>query len=176
MTEQNQNKPSLSELYRRFGGQRAAPVVPDADDLLALAHVEHAEQAASPVCADLLRFSRELESVSAQLSADVNAAFEATPHTHRRDINRRVAASAQRRWRGVAAVAASVLAVVGVWTLQRGHVAPPSDVAHNTALPDRIFVGSLDERSMASVPAKDVIFRDQFSSSAAPDEIFRYHD
>jgi cytochrome c-type biogenesis protein CcmH/NrfG len=175
MTEQTANKPSLSQLYREFAGARAAASVPDADDLLELSRVTHAEQAASPLCADLLRFSRELEPASAQLGVEVRAALEeSVPGTHRRALARRGGARV-RRWRGVAAIAASLLAVVGVWSLQRGHLPqqPQAQSAGAAPVQDRILA-SFDERSVAGTSARDEIFRDQFA--APSDVIFRSHD
>jgi hypothetical protein len=177
MTEHNTSKRSLSQVYRRFAGSRALPSVPDTDDVLELSRIAHADEAAAPLCADLLRFSRALEPASAQLSADVAAAFdEALPGLHRRALVRRGAARV-RRWRGVAAVAATVLAVVGVWTLQRGPLlhAPQttSTAATSTAVPDRIFA-AFNDSAMAATSAQDEIFRDKFSGPS--DQIFRAHD
>jgi hypothetical protein len=168
----NANRPSLSQLYRRFaGGSR--PVLPEADDLLQLARVAHAEDAASPLYADLLRFSRELESTSAQLSADVAVAFEeTTPVTHRRDNTRR-AAVATRRWRGIGAIAAGLVAAVGAWTALKPVATPPATPTTAAVAPvqDRIFA-SLDGRAATTNTKSDEIFRDQFSS----DRIFSSHD
>jgi hypothetical protein len=169
MTEHNQHKPSLTQLYRRFAGSHAVSV-PDADDLLQLARVAHAEEAASPLCADLLRFGRELEPASAQLSNDVTAAFEqAAPLTHHRSATRRATAAGARRWRGVAAIAASLLAVIGAWTsLKHGPVTQPAPVAIGAPQPDDRIFASLDER-VAPTPARnDQIFHGNF----LPDEIF----
>jgi len=175
MTEHNAKKPSLRQLYREFAATQAVASVPDADDLLELARVARADEAASPLCADLLRFSRELEPASAQLSANVSAAFEEfAPGIHRRAAARRGAAQV-RRWRGVAAMAASLMAIIGVWTLQRAHQ-PPLQAhvgAGAAAVPYRIFAG-MDERSVAGTSARDEIFHDQFSASQ--DIIFRFSD
>jgi len=180
MTEQTAKKPSLRQLYREFTGSRVAVSVPDADDLMELSRVTRAEQAASPLCADLLRFSRELEPASAQLGVDVRAALEeSAPGTHRRALTRRGAARV-RRWRGVAAIAASLLAVVGVWSLQRGHQPQQPQMQSAGTAPvgaapvqDRIFA-SFDERSMAGSSPRDQIFHDRFAEPA--DVIFRAHD
>lgn len=172
MTEHN--KPSLTQLYRRFAGGSAS--VPNAEDLLELARLQHAEDAASPLYADLLRLSRALEPASAQLGSDLKAACDQDASgAHRRTVAPRRAAHVARRWRGVGAIAASLLAVVGAWTLQRAHVPAPQQATNTVALvatapvSDRIFAFG-DERSVALVTSKDEIFRDQFSS----DEIF--HD
>ena len=179
MSDHDNDKPSLSQLYRRFAGARFC--VPEADDILQLAKLAHAEDAASPLCADLLRFSRELEASSAQLSADVMQAFEqSTPLTHRRAAPRRAVAAVARRWRGIAAIAASLVALIGAWTVSQPQRIAPSapSVARSAAPPvqDRIFAG-LDDSAVASNSRNDEIFRDQFSSNAiSSDVIFRSHD
>lgn len=172
MSESRNDKPSLSQLYRRFAGARVS--VPEADDVLQLARLAHAEDAASPLCADLLRFSRELEATSAQLSTDVTLAFEqATPDTHRHAAARRAVAAGARRWRGVAAIAASLVAVIGVWTLQKHATTAPAMPVTAVVAPvkDRIFA-AFDDRAVVANAQADVIFRDQFSS----DRIFRSND
>lgn len=176
MTEHNAKKPSMKQLYREVAASHAVASVPDADDLLELARVAHADEAASPLCANLLRFSRELEPASAQLSAQVAAAFDQTSSSpHRRALTRRGAAQV-RRWRGVAAVSASLLAIVGVWTLQRAHQPSPSQThtaAGTTVVQDRIFA-AFNEHNVAGTSARDEIFHDQFSASQ--DVIFRFSD
>ena len=161
MTERNAQRPSLSQLYRRFAGSPGA-ALPQADDLLELGRVPHAEDAAAPLVADLLRFARELETPSAELGHDLRAAFDgvAAP-AHRRAAPRRAAVAA-RRWRGVAAIAASVLALVGVIGLQHGRIAPTSAPSATAGMPeDRIFA-AVETSSVAGKP--DRIFRDQFSA------------
>lgn len=165
MSDYGNDKPSLSQLYRRFAGARVS--VPEADDVLQLTRLAHAEDAASPLCADLLRFSRELEAASAQLSADVGAAFEqSVPATHHRTAPRRAAAAGARRWRGVAALAASVVALIGAWSVSKApHVLPTSTPVAAAAAPvqDRIFA-ALDHSTVAANTRADKIFSDQFSS------------
>ena len=170
MTEHNAQRPSLSQLYRRFAGSPSA-ALPNTDDLLELGRVPHAEDAAAPLVADLLRFARELEAPSAELGRDLRNAFDgvAAP-AHRRAAPRRAAVAA-RRWRGVAAIAASVLALVGVIGLQHGRMAPtpaPTVAATAGSPADRIFAAV--ETGVASKP--DVIFKDQFSAQTN-DVIFR---
>ena len=170
MTEHNAQRPSLSQLYRRFAGSQGA-ALPNADDLLELGRVPHAEDAAAPLVADLLRFAHELEAPSAELGQDLRAAFDGVvAPAHRRAAPRRSAVAA-RRWRGVAAIAASVLALVGVIGLQHGRIAPkpaPTVAATAGAPADRIFA-AIETPSVAS--KGDVIFKDQFSAS--DDVIFR---
>ncbi|MGH8091582.1 MAG: hypothetical protein ACREO6_09040 [Rudaea sp.] len=162
----------LKNLFRQFAGARGTMPVPDVEDLLALSRLPHAEDAASPLHADLLRFSRELEPVSAQLGTDLAAALGETNAViaHRRASSRR-AASAPRRWRAVvaSAMAASLIVAVALIATHRSHAPAPAsaDAAH--ALPDRIFAG-FDERNVATSKSAhgDQIFRGNF----VPDEIF----
>jgi len=173
----SERKPSLSQLYRRFAGSPAVGSVPDAEDVLQLARLPHADAAAAPVCADLLRFSRELEADSMQLSNDVASAFaQHTPALHRQAPPRRFATAAARRWRAVGALAASVLAIVAVSTALR-HAGTPAPIQQSAAqtpvLQDRIFAAFNDERMAVAAPP-DEIFRDQFSASS--DVIFRDHN
>ncbi|HXD84332.1 MAG TPA: hypothetical protein VN599_07860 [Rudaea sp.] len=165
------NDANLKNLFNRFAAKRGAMPVPDVEDLLALTQVPHAEDAASPLHADLLRFSRELDPVSAQLSSDLAAALGETNVVvaHRRAVSRR-AASAPSRWRVAvaSAMAASLIVAVALVATHRSH-APASTSASAAAAPDRIFAG-FDERNVAaSKPAHgDQIFRGNF----LPDEIF----
>ena len=172
MTERNAQRPSLSQLYRRFAGSQGA-ALPAAEDLLELGRVPHAEDAAAPLVADLLRFSRALEGASAELGQDLRAELGAgAVPAHRRAAPRRAAVVA-RRWRGVAAIAASVLALVGAIGLQHGRQAnPPAQVAAHAATPaDRIFAAV--ETPIGSATS-DTIFRDHFSASASTDDtVFR---
>lgn len=154
-------RPSLTQLYSRFAGTAVA---------------------ISSTDADLMRFSRELEPASAQLSADLAEAFAAsTPAAHRRaDTSRantsRRAVAASRGRRGVATLAASLIAAVAVWSAHRSAnigempVAQSNPAAKHAPAADRIFA-TFDEHTMASraAPAGDQIFRGQF----VPDEIFK---
>lgn len=160
----------LKNLFRRFAGARGAMQIPEIEDLLELSRLPHAEDAASPLHADLLRFSRELEPVSAQLGADLAAALgesKAVP-AHRRALPRRVA-SAPRRWRVAvaSAMAASLVVAVVLFASHRGRV--PAPTSASATVPDRIFAG-FDERNMAAGKAThgDEIFRANF----LPDKIF----
>jgi len=150
-------RPSLTQLYRRFAGTAVA--ISSAD-------------------ADLMRFSRELEPASAQLSADLAEAFASSmPVAHRRANTSRRAVAASRRRGGIAALAASLIAVVAVWSTHRT-VGDMPTAQNNAAMivrsagkpaTDRIFT-ALGDHAMASraTPASDEIFRGQFM----PDEIF----
>lgn len=151
-------RPSLTQLYRRFAGTAVA--ISSAD-------------------ADLMRFSRELEPASAQLSADLAEAFaSSTPVAHRRADTSRRAVAASRRRRGVAALAASLIAAVAVWSAHRSGSIGDVPVAQNNpgviaptsaSAADRIFA-TFDDHAMVSrtAPVGDEIFRGQF----VPDEIF----
>ncbi|HST28672.1 MAG TPA: hypothetical protein VLK26_09935 [Rudaea sp.] len=169
MSERDLKNLDLKNLFRRFAGARGTMPVPDVEDLLALTQLPHAEDAASPLRADLLRFSRELEPVSAQLSADLAAALGETNAVvaHRRASPRRVA-SAPHRWRVAvaSAMAASLIVAVTMFATRRDQA--PAPVAASAA-PDRIFAG-FDERNVAASKAAhgDQIFRANF----LPDEIF----
>jgi hypothetical protein len=162
----------LKNLFRRFAVARGTMQIPEIEDLLELSRLPHAEDAASPLHADLLRFSRELEPVSAQLGADLAAALGETKvvPAHRRALPRR-AASAPRRWRAAvaSAMAASLIVAVALFATHRSHAPAPASASAAHALPDRIFAG-FDERNVATgKPAhSDQIFRANF----LPDEIF----
>ena len=156
------SRPSLTQLYRRYAG-KSVPL--------------------SAADADLMRFSRELEPASAQLSADLAAVFAASGSAaHRRASSPRRAVAASRRWRGLAALAASLIAAVAVWSTHRTGTIGNTPTAQISAVPstrmpsaDRIFA-AFDDRATASrvSPAGDEIFRDKF----VPDEIFnsKMHD
>ena len=83
----------LKDLFRRFGVARSTMQIPAVEDLLELSRLPHAEDAASPLHADLLRFSRELEPVSAQLGTDLAVALGETNAVaaHRRNEGWRAA-------------------------------------------------------------------------------------
>lgn len=161
----------LKNLFRQFAARRGLPV-PEVDALIELSRLPHAEDAASPLHADLLRFSRELEPVSAQLGSDLAVALGETNVivAHRRASPRR-AASAPRRMRAVvaSAMAASLIVAVALFATHRSHTPTPVSASAAHAVPDRIFAG-FDERNVAaSKPAHgDQIFRGNF----VPDEIF----
>lgn len=171
------NDLELKNLFARFG--RKPVEAPDVDTLLELARLPHAEEAASPLHADLLRFSRDLEPVSERLGADLAMALdEAGPvATHRRSAPRR-AAFAPRRWRVAvaSAMAASLIVAVALVATHRRGVHTQEAASAARAVPDRIFAG-FNERNMAASKASpgDEIFRGNF----LPDEIFsssRHHE
>lgn len=134
---------------------------PDADRL-------EAQLAASPARAGLQALRRELEPASARLSDDLAELFTHNYGTHRWSGASRRAVHAPRRWRAVAAFAASLIAVAAVWSLRHERI-PAHTPTAAAGLPDRIFVG-FDEKSVAQgkASAGDRIFRGNF----LPDEIF----
>jgi hypothetical protein len=158
----------LKNLFRQFAERRSLPV-PEVEELLASAR---AEDAASPLHADLLRFSRELEPVSARLSTDLAAALGETHAivAHRRASPRR-AAAAPHRWRAAvaSAMAASLIVAVALFATHRNQAPAPASANTAHAVPDRIFAG-FDERNVATSKSAhgDQIFRANF----LPDEIF----
>ncbi|MBS0485870.1 MAG: hypothetical protein JSS13_00880 [Proteobacteria bacterium] len=161
------NELNLKNLFARVA--RKPLDVPDADSVMELSRLPHAEEAASALCADLVRLSRELEPVSEQLSTDIAAAFgQTSAATHRRAVPRR-AVSARRGWRIAVAstMAASLVVAVALIASHRGRV--PAPTSASATVPDRIFAG-FDERNMAAGKAVhgDEIFRANF----LPDEIF----
>ena len=168
------NKPSLSRILR---SQAEAGDLTEIGALLALAHGERpadaervlAEIARSPLNGDLLRFARALEPASAALSAEFESALRAGTRPHRSTGARSPVHRGARRWRIGAALAASLLAAVAVWNVQRAQKVSPASapVAQTPVAPDRIFA-SLDDRSGS--PRGDEIFRAEFSV----DEIFRW--
>ncbi len=163
------NDGKLKNLFRQFAGVRRSLRIPEVEDLLALSQLPHADEAASPLHADLLRFSRELEPVSEKLGMDLAAAFGETGAVapRRRSAPRR-AAFARRGWRIAAtAMAAGLVVAVALVATQRSRVAASASAAH--AVPDRIFAG-FDERNVAAGKSAhgDEIFRANF----LPDEIF----
>jgi hypothetical protein len=164
-------RPSLTDLYRRFAVGHLAMPVTDIDPLAT-------QIASSPARAELLRLRRELEPASAQLSAEIVVLFNAygASAAHRRADTSRRAAAGTRRWRVVAAFAATLVAAVVVWGTHRGNLptAPQNAPQANAqGAPDRIFSG-FNERAVATKNAGDEIFRGEFRS----DEIFnsRTHD
>jgi len=170
-------RPSVTELYRRFAAASTALPLADADRLIQ-------QMQASPAHAELQRFSRDLTAESAALSAKLAAALnessEGMAHRQRR-ASRRIGVGS-RRWRGMAALAASLIIAVVVWSAHRaagmheGRTAQTNSPATPISTSDRIFAG-FNENTVASRTAqvRDEIFRAEF----LPDEIFnssKFHD
>ena len=169
------SKATLTQLYHEHLRRNAS--VPDADTVLSLARGERpadgavAQMANSASAGDLLRFARDLEPPSTQLNADLTKLFNSTPAYRRQQPSRRMAHAA-RRWRVAAALAASLIGAVALWTLHHAQVQTPTSAAvlvHSAAPSDRIFAG-FNEKNIAASNNKrgDEIFRGHFM----PDEIF----
>lgn len=128
-----------------------------------------AQIAASPARARLQALRHDLQPLSAQLSDDLNHLFANAHATHRYAGVSRRAAHASRRWRAIAAIAASFIAVVAVWTMRHESVPTQTATAVVANAPDRIFA-ALDDAKAAhgNTAARDEIFRGNF----LPDEIF----
>jgi hypothetical protein len=176
------SKSGLSNLYRRFTRrQPTATALPRVDTLLALAEGEHgadtesmlADVGRSGLHADLLRFARALSPESARLGVQLEQAFDvpATAHRQGRSSSRNVAA--RRGWlRAAGALAAGLLVAVAVWSFQRSHWLPQTDMAATKQqVPDRIFA-ALDDKRSAPSNKGDQIFRADFKS----DRIFKFSD
>ncbi len=175
------NKTSLSGLYRRLTANRAALTLA-ADDLAAAADgsLDAARReaiagalAASPAEAGLVRMLRELKSESLALAAHVARVDRHDAHRrHRRDAGR---IAAGRRFGGTArwaaALAACLVAVVGVWTqrhlqtshtgVQSTHAVARADVIFSSR--DTIFDSGMDKAKQAARPSNDHLFRGSFS-------------
>jgi hypothetical protein len=163
MSKPDLSRPSVTELYRRFADTAA---LADTDQLAA-------QMASSPAREQLLSFSRDLEPESAALSAQLALALnEANEAAHRRHRASRRVVGGSRRWRGVATLAAAVVAAVVVWGGHHGNLpirAGVTPVASAPA-PDRIFA-ALSEGTVATAEhrgSSDEIFHGEFRS----DEIF----
>ncbi len=168
---ESMNKPSVSELYRRFAGSMAGADVTGADQI-------EAQMASSPAAAQLRAFSRELEPVSAALSANLAVALHQASEAagHRRHAVSRRSAVGARRLRGIAALAAAVVAAVVVWGGGHRMNAPIVPIA-NTQAPDRIFA-AFGEETIANTGhsgASDEIFRGGFHGESGSDESINTH-
>jgi len=173
-------KPGLANLYRRFTRRHAAAeALPQVDALLALAEGEHGasserlltEVARSGLHADLLRFARALSPESARLGVQLEQALDASSAGHQRDRRPLRSATPQRGWlRTAGALAAGLLVAVAVWSVQRGHMSAPADVAAaNKPVPDRIFAALSERPTSGTTGKRDEIFRGDFKS----DRIFK---
>jgi len=176
---------SLSNLYRRLTAN-AAPAL-DAEDLAGAAEGtlpperrEHvaAALASSSAHADAARLLGALRAESEALAADIACTVRRdTQHRRPHRVERRVGAG--RRFGGGAlrwatAMAACLVAVVGVWTLHhvdRGHDAMPtvrsvarSDVIFRALEDDHIFGVGMEapDQTQASGRKGDNLFHDDF--------------
>jgi hypothetical protein len=143
------NETSLSSLYRRLTAT-AAPA-PESDDV-------GAKLAVSPAGAKLAAMLQELRTDSEALAFGIARTGRATA-THDRP---RIAAGRRHanvmRW--TAAMAACLVAVVGVFTLRQPHTTMPS--GHAVARADVIFTDH--ELTRPKTPVKgDELFRGNFN-------------
>jgi hypothetical protein len=151
-------KQQLSEIYRN-GMQNSSDASADVDQIIA-------QIPRSPLQRDLIRFERDLEPESAQLSASLESVLNSDVVVHRQRFATQRSARGRRTWRIASALAASLIAAVAVWNgtnLNRSH--PSAPVA--SASGDRIF-SSFDEESVAIKSGSDKIFNGDFRT----DEIF----
>jgi len=143
------NKPNLSHIYRTGLREQGSGVI-DADAIIAIANGQAAPDmiAASPVQADLIRFSRDLEAESAALSANIESVLHSEYAAHRRAISQR-SAHGRRRWRLASALAAGFVAVVAVWSMHSIAPMHRDSATAGAQSPDRIF-SALDDRALAN--------------------------
>ena len=149
------NKTSLSALYSRLTAGRltavsAAPA-PDAADLASAAEgslaAEHRDRVAEALAgssahAKVVHMLRDLKAESEALAADVSRTQRETTHRRQQRGERRIAAN--RRFGGAlrwaTAMAACMVAVVGIWTLRHGQKSEPAGASHAAvARADTIF-------------------------------------
>jgi hypothetical protein len=173
------NEKSLSALYRRLTA--SAPISLDAEAIAAAAEASDtsaAEAVASSAAGSkLVRMLAALRADSDVLAGDV--ARTRRDAAHRRDVrtDRRIAASRPQRRHGAlrwaTALAACLVAVVGMFTLHRDHVAP-APVAQQRVVADEIFstrdtifrVGMEAPHAQASTPRGDHLFRADFGNGS----------
>lgn len=177
------NKTSLSALYRRLTSASPAPLALDADDLasaadgtLAAERREHvaAALAGSALQANVVHLLGDLQAASEGLAADVARTQRETTHRRHQRNEHRIAAGrrfgSSMRW--ATAMAACLVAVVGVWTLRQPQHAPATR-AHAVVKADEIFnsrdtISSFGMESTAQVQHKtrvegDRLFHADFS-------------
>ncbi len=184
-TVNSMNRTSLSSLYRRLTAGTPVPAL-DADDLAAAAEgtlpadrLDRVAQelASSPAHADVFHMLRDLKRESEALAEGVARARRETTHRRHQRADRRIAAGHRfvgaRRW--AAALAACLVAVVGVWSLRHAQTSSDPSAASGRSVAradvifspgdfgvhDRIFSDS-DAHAKASRNS-DVVFRADFS-------------
>jgi anti-sigma factor RsiW len=176
-------KTSLSSLYRRLSAASVAPAL-EADEIVAAADGTlpadrrddvAATLATSPMQAKLVRMLRDLKTDSDALAFGVARTERDTAHRSHQRIERRVAAghrfAGTTRW--VGAMAACLVAIVGVWTLRHPGTAPSaSPTAHTIARADVIFTSrdhidrifsDVDLSRGKASGQRDELFRGDFS-------------
>ena len=141
------NKTSLSSLYRRLTA--TATPAPETDDVAA-------ELAASPAGSKIAAMLRELRTESEALAFGIARTQRDTARHDRQQAAPRRHASVMR-W--TAAMAASLVAAIGIFALRQPHTAP---AAHTVAKADVIF--SDHELTRPKTPVKgDELFRGNFN-------------
>ena len=144
------NKTSLSALYRRLTSATPAPLALDADDLASAADgtltAERRDRVAealagSALQANVVQMLGELKSESEALAANVARTQRETTHRRHQRGERRIAAAGRRfgntaRW--ATAMAACLVAALGVWTLRHPAMHAPTP-NHATVKADEIF-------------------------------------
>jgi hypothetical protein len=161
-------KTSLSSLYRRLTAT-AAPAL-EADEIAAASEGTLADGrrdevaarlAASPADAKVARLLRELKTDSEALAFGIARIERDAGHDRQRTGHRTAAGRRHAnvmRW--TAAMAACLVAVVGVFTLRQPHTMSPNP-AHTVARADVIF---RDHELTRKTPAKgDELFRGNFN-------------
>lgn len=143
------NKTSLSALYRRLTAVSATPA-PDAADLASAAEGSLAAErrdsvaealAGSSAHSKVVHLLRDLNAESEALAADVSRTQRETTHRRHQRGERRIAANRRSggalRW--ATAMAACLVAVVGVWTVRHGQKSEPARSHVAVARADTIF-------------------------------------
>jgi hypothetical protein len=168
------NKTSLSALYRRLTAIAATSTL-DADDCAAAAEGTLAADrregvaqalAGSPRDAKVVRMLRDLKSDSEALAFGVARTQRDAAH-RTRETHRRVAAGHRfggtMRW--ATAMAACLVAVVGVWTLRHAQTHAPATRMHQVAKADEISrFGMEGPAQQRKTPIEgDRLFRADFS-------------
>jgi hypothetical protein len=175
---------SLSSLYRRLTAGNAMPA-PDAADLASVADGSLAADrrestaqtlAASSPHANIVHVLRDLRLESEALATDVARTQRETTHRRHQRSDRRIAASGRRfgsatRW--ATAMAACMVAVVGVWSLHHAQTRASSAARANAAVAradvifserDRIFAVGMEAPKPHKVRIEgDRLFHADFS-------------
>lgn len=166
------NKTSLSALYRRLTATVATPAL-DADDLASAAEgtlaADRRESIAQTLAgsareANVVRMLRELKTDSEALAFGIARTQRDTAH-RTRDAHRHVAAErfgGAMRW--ATAMAACLVAVVGVWTLRHTQSHAPTARMQQVAKSDRISNFSMEGPAQHKAPVEgDRLFHADFS-------------
>ena len=179
------NKTSLSALYRRLTAGNAVPA-PDAADLASAAEGSLAAErrdsvaealAGSSAHSKVVHLLRDLKAESEALAADVSRSQRETTHRRHQRGERRIAAN--RRFGGTlrwaTAMAACLVAVVGVWTVRNGQKSEPAGARSHVAVAradtifserDRIFAMGMEAPKTHKARVEgDRLFHSDFSGN-----------